>query len=185
MAFAVGRSGETAVAKLPRDLDGWVKLLRKGWPRRAAPRDVSRGQLTLVRHYLRADAAGRGRMRAAVNEPAADGLTVFAHRAAEKAVRRADPDWLTRGLAALALGNERIDPRDVLMAFSLISHSASKLRVDFRRLFNGARDYSGEDFAPLIQDWLDRTRFERSIYEMGYQVAKDSKQFRYVEHDDF
>ena len=173
------------MAKLPRDLNGWVTLLRKGWPRRAAPADEYRGVLALVRQYRRADDAGRDRMRAAVKEPAADSLMLFAHRAAAQAVRRTDPDFLDPGLASLALGSETIDPRDVLVAFSLISHSAEKLRVDYRRLFKGARELGGKEFAELIEDWLERTAFERSIYEMGYKEATDGRGFRYVEHDDF
>ena len=172
------------MAKLPRDPSGWVTLLRKGWPRRALPAHVSRGLSALARQYLRADAAVRKRMRAAVNEPVADELMVFAHRLAEKAVQRKDSDFLTQGLAALALGSERIDPRDVLVAFSLISHSADKLRVDYRRLFEGAREFGGGEFAELVEDWLDRTAFERSISEMGYKEATGGKRFRYEDDDD-
>lgn len=172
------------MAKLPRDPNGWVTLLRKGWPRRALPADVSRGMAALVRHYLRADSAGRKRMRAAVNELAADSLMVFAHRAAEKAVRRKDTDFLTHGLAALALGIERSDPRDVLRVFSLISHSAEKLRGNYRQLFKGAREFGDEWFAALVQGWLERTRYDRSIDGMGYKEATGGKRFRYVEDDD-
>jgi len=172
------------MAKLPRELSGWVTLLRKGWPRRALPADVSRGLVALVRHYLRADVAGRARMRVAVKEPVADGLMLFAHRAAEKAVRRRDSDFLTHGLAALALGGEGIDPRDVLRAFSLISHSAAKLRVGYRRVFEGARGLGGEEFAELVQDWMERTPYERSIDGMGFKEATRGKQFRYLEDDE-
>jgi hypothetical protein len=171
------------MAKLPRDLSDWVKLLRKGWPRRALPADEARGLSALARQYLRADSAGRERMRTAVTELAADSLMIFAHRAAEKAVRRKDPDFLTQGLAALALGSERIDPRDVLVAFSLISHSAGKLRVDYRHSFEDARELGGKDIAELVEDWLDRTPDERSIDGMGYKEATGGKLFRYV-HDD-
>jgi hypothetical protein len=62
------------VAKLPRDPSGWVAFLRKEWPHRALPADVSRGLAALVRQYQRADEAGRKRMRAAINEPVADRL---------------------------------------------------------------------------------------------------------------
>ena len=78
---------QQAVAKLPRDLPGWVTLLRKGWPRRASRPDVIRGLASLVRQYLRADAAGRQKIRARVNEPLGDELYSFAYRAAESAVR--------------------------------------------------------------------------------------------------
>jgi hypothetical protein len=180
----VARPEESAMAKLPRDLSGWVTLLRKGWPRWALPADVSRGLAALVRQYLRADAAGRERMRAAVNEPVADDLMLFAHRAAEKAVQRKDSDFVTHGLAALALGSEGIDPRDVLRAFSLISHSADKLRVDYRRVFEGARELGDKEFAELVQDWLERTPYERSIDGMGFKEATSGKRFRYVEDDE-
>ena len=123
-------------------------------------------------------------MRAAVKEPAADGLWLFAHRAAENAIRRKDPDFLTHDLTALALGSEGIDPRDVLMAFSLISHSADKLHASSRQLFKTARGFGGEEFAALVQDWLERTPYERSIDGMGYKEATSGKRFRYVEDDD-
>jgi hypothetical protein len=145
---------------------------------------VSRGLPALVRHYLRADAAGRKRLRAAVKEAAADELMAFAHRLAEKAVQRKDSSLLTHGLAALALGSEGIDPRDVLVAFSLISHSAGKRCVNYRRLFESAREFGGKEIAALVEDWLDRTADERSLDGMGKKEATDGKRFRYVDDDE-
>jgi hypothetical protein len=175
------------MAKLPRDAKGWVASLGKGWPRRALSADVSRGVPALVRHYLRADSTGRERMRTAVSEPLADRLMLFAHLAAAKAVRRSDPQFLTHGLAALGLGSERIDPRDVLMAFSLITHSAGKLRVKYRQLFQGAREFGDKLFKELIEDdWLDRSTYERSIDGMGYlEAGGNGPRFRYIDEDDF
>ena len=172
------------MAKLPRDPSGWVELLRKGWPRHTNPAEVSRGLTVLVRQYLRADSDGRMRMRAAVKEPSEDRLWLFAHSAAERAVRRKDRDFLSHGLAALALGSQRIDPRDVLVAFSLISHSADKLLVDYGPVFESARELGGKEFAELVEDWLDRTPDERSIDGMGKKEATVGKLFRYVDDDE-
>lgn len=172
------------MAKLPRDRDGWVKLLRRGWPRRAITTDVSRGLSVLVRHYLRADSSGRRQLRTATREPIEHRLWMFATLSAERAVRQKERDHLVQGLAALALGSERIDPRDILVAFSLLSHSAGKLRRNYRRLFEGARQLGGKEFAELVQDWLERTPEECSIDGMGFKVATDDRLFRYVDDDD-
>jgi hypothetical protein len=171
------------MARFPRDVPGWVTLLRKRWPRGAGRAEVIRGLSVLVNTYLRADAAGRAKLRARVNEPLGDDLMAFAHRAAEKAVRRKDRAFLIRGQAALAAGDEWIDPRDILRTFSLIDHSAGKLRMNYRRLFESSRDLGGKPFAELVDDWLDREDYERSIDGMGFKNA-ESGRFRYVEDDD-
>jgi hypothetical protein len=64
----------------------------------------------------------------------------------------------------LALGSEWIDPRDVRVAFSLISHSADKRRVDYRRVFDGARE-------PEIHALLDEAALPRS----GQMVLFDGR----------
>jgi hypothetical protein len=171
------------MARLPRDVRGWVTVLRKQWPRGASRPEVIRGLSSLVGVYLRADAAGRATIRAHVNEPLGDELYSFAHRAAEKAVRRKDREYLTRGLAALAIGDEWIDPRDILRAFSLIDHSAGKLRMKYRRLFERVLELGGKPFAELVEDWLDREDYERTIDGMGFKEAGGGR-FRYVEDDD-
>jgi hypothetical protein len=171
------------MARLPRDVPGWVAMLRKRWPRVASRPEVIRGLSSLVGVYLRADAAGRAKLRARVNESLGDELMMFAHRAAESAVRRKDRKFLTRGLAALAVGDEWIDPRDILRTFSLIDHSAGKLRMNYRRLFECSRDFGSKPFAELVEDWLDREDYERTIDGMGFKKAKSGR-FRYLEDDD-
>ena len=71
---------------------------------------------------------------------------------------------------------------DRLWSFAHLA--AGKLRVDYRRVFEGAREYGGRGYAELVQDWLERIEFERAISEMGYKEATGGKRFRYVDDED-
>lgn len=123
-------------------------------------------------------------MRTAVRELLGDRLWSLAHLAAERAVRRRGADFLSQALASLALGSKWIDPRDILVAFSLVSHSAGKLRVDYRRVFKAAQDLADSEFAELVEDWLERSPYERSIDGMGKKEDRRGKLFKYVDDDE-
>src|SRR5262249_53193851 len=109
----------------------------------------------------------------------------YAHRIAEISVQQNDVTRLTEGLVALALGSDKIDPRDAVSVFSLLAHSAVKLGAEPEMLFRDAGELGGGEYAFEIQNFLNRDDVDRSIHEMGFKESNDGQDFKYVRHSDF
>src|SRR3954454_20007668 len=132
------------MAKLPQKLDGWLRLLEKGWPENATQADLGQGLSSLVRFYIQADVEARSTIRSHVTNAISDHLLPWVHQAAEEGVQHSDQGRLAEGLAALALGSEKLDPRDIITGFSLLADSAENLGMRHEHLSESALEFAGD-----------------------------------------
>src|SRR5262245_17831265 len=133
---------------LPPHLKDWLRRLGKEWSdddNQPLSAEAMAAIIGLIRSYGAADPKLRGRIRASVNNRVSANLLWFAHRTAEESVRTGNPDLLKEGLLVLALGSDALGDGDILPQLSLLAHSAEKLRMNFKPLFEEALGLAGED----------------------------------------
>jgi len=117
----------------------------------------------LCKRFAESDAESRADMRAAISMDEFYTLLTFSHRAAVFAIRERDADWVVSGLTAIAMiEQERTDYRDVLLALSLIYHSASRIGEDPDRLLQDAAALSGPG-SDLILGFSNRTPEDKDL----------------------
>src|SRR5437870_1617104 len=140
---------------LPPSLKDWLRLLGQEWSENTneplSP-EARAATVALIRSYVAAEPKVRGRIRASVTNRVLGNLLRFIHRIAEESVRTLNPDLLKEGFILLALGSDHLDPRDVITAFSLLAHSAQKMKRDFKPLFEDAAELAGEEYKEEIRD---------------------------------
>jgi hypothetical protein len=175
----------TEMRRLPNQLKRWFAALEKGGTTNAARKKLDEYLLALVRYYIRGDREQRHVLFEHVSNAVADQLLLFGHQAAEESVQSDDQNRLIEGLAALALGIDKIDLRDMIMVFSLLAHSAEKMNWPFNHLFEKTMVFGEGQFENQIKAFLARDDEDRSIYEMGYKESVENKVFKYVRHLDF
>jgi hypothetical protein len=91
-------------------------------------------------------------------------LLTFARRSSVFAIRAGDSALVDAGLAACAaIGYERIDARDALVALALLHHAAERCSVEPRPIFEGALGLGEPAFARYVEDFLARPAADRGL----------------------
>jgi hypothetical protein len=170
--------------KLPKTSSEWLQLIKVHEFSESNARDMKIVQ-ALARFYLSVTAGQRSTIRSRVTLLLSNALFAFSKTTAEDGVREKNRDRLLEGLTALALGVNMADYRDTIVAFSLLAHSARKIKVDVEDVFNCAVDWADDFFRDQVRDFLARDREEQSIYVMGYKETGRGKQFAYVRDRDY
>ena len=123
-----------------------------------------------VREYREASAARRAALRDGTSLDDAYTLLTFARRAAVFALRGADPTLVQDGLSACAaIGYERIDARDGLVALALLHHAAGHCGLAPEEAFTPIARLGEPLFARLLEGFLERPARDRDLREAwGY-----------------
>lgn len=89
------------------------------------------------------------------------------------AVRQNQPAFLRDGLLALLIEDRREDYRQTVIHLCLLNHSANRIGVDLRCIYNQLRLWASREMASLVENWLREG--SKDISMMGYSegVAKD------------
>lgn len=104
----------------------------------------------------------------------------FAHRAAEKAIRRIDPGLLSRGLIALVIPSAKEDWRDTLPYLALIYRSACKMSTNPSELFHETAQIASPPFRRLLEGFLGRDEVDRTIESFHWKETGEGDTFAYV-----
>lgn len=134
----------------------------------------------LVEQFVNVDKQARAAILKNVNAKAAEALRRYTHRSAEESVRHRDPNQIVAGVTALAIGSRHIDPRDVVVALSLLAHSAVKLGRVSDEILESTLTFVPDSFGDQIRDFLERDEEDRAIKEMGFKEGKSKDGFHYV-----
>ena len=117
-----------------------------------------------AREYRAADAPRRARLRDGVGLDDAYRLLAFARRASVFALRSGDGDLVDDGLAACAaIGYERIDVRDGLVALALLHHAAVRCGLDPVDRMRAAGRLGEAAFSELVDGFLVRPEGDRDL----------------------
>jgi len=92
-------------------------------------------------------------------------LIAFAERMAILGVREKSSDRLLNGLIALVLTNFALDFREIVPVISLLYHSAIKISVDPKYLFENASSFATNKSAAQLKSFIEHPRH---IHSMGY-----------------
>jgi hypothetical protein len=118
----------------------------------------------LSRRYAQADDAERARMRDAISMEEFYTLLDFARRASVFGLRERQGGRLAAGLTAVSMvEQERVDYRDILVALSLLHHSAARVGADPAKLFRDAARLAEPNTRQLILGFLARPQQEKSL----------------------
>lgn len=119
---------------------------------------------TFVRGYRVAPAERRAELRDGVSQDDAYTLLAFARRAAVFAVRRSDVALVGDGLSACAaIGYERIDVRDGLVALALLRHAATRCATAPEAVLSAAVSQGEPMFGRLVEGFLARPADDQDL----------------------
>ena len=118
----------------------------------------------VVRRFAAEADSVRATLRASTSMDGFYTLLTFARRASVFAMRQRSVAWVTDGLAAVAMIEaDRTDPRDILMALSVLYHAAGRVGADPNELFREAASISEPSVAELITQYASRPRDEKDL----------------------
>lgn len=107
----------------------------------------------------------------------ANTLLAFAERAASWAVRTGGTRLILGGLSAVGVAAPASDPRNVVVALSLLHRACELNGADPRLVFSEAVGSFKERVQDLFQSFLDRSPRDKSIEAMGFSEAMDDTGF--------
>src|SRR6185503_8830913 len=91
-------------------------------------------------------------------------LLTFSQRASVFAIREENPEWIVIGLSAIAMiEKERTDYRDILVALSLLYHSATRIGENPDQLLRSAAVLSEAGVSELIVGFVERPQQEKDL----------------------
>jgi len=118
----------------------------------------------LCQKFAKSDAQARADMRTSISMDEFYTLLTFSQRAAVFAMRERDVNWVNNGLTAIAMIEaKRTDARDILMALSLLYHSAKRIGANADQLFRDTAKLSEPSVATLLTGFVDRPADEKDI----------------------
>lgn len=118
----------------------------------------------LSQKFAKSDTQARANMRTSISMDEFYTLLNFSERAAVFAMREKSVEWVNNGLTAIAMIEvERTDFRDILMALSLLYHSAGKVGANADQLFRDAAKLSEPKVATLLTGFVERPAEEKDI----------------------
>lgn len=148
-------------------------------PMPAGEYDTSRGEDSLInpvknsldseigalcQRFAKSDAKTQADMRTSISMDEFYTLLNFSKRAAVFAMREHDVNWVNNGLTAIAMIEaERTDYRDILMALSLLYHSAQKTGANADQTFRDTAKLSEPNVALLFTGFIEGSAEEKDI----------------------
>lgn len=135
----------------------------------------------LVRYYQSAIPDHQMYLRSRVNSDQGWTLLIFAKRAAVRARRSKNPDFVVAGMTALTIDNlAQGDVRDSLVAIGLLFHAAKALDLETTQLFNSVVAMSGPAMAAVFSDFLKRNDLDRVHLNMGWHEVSSPNGIGYI-----
>jgi hypothetical protein len=155
-----------------------LELLRP----RKTPLDAQLAELSQT--FAKADEKTRNSMRDSISMEEFSTLLSFSQRASVFALREKSLDMVRDGLSAIAMIEaKRVDWRDILMALSLLYHSAQRIGGDADRIFREASHLSDPEVAGLIDDFIKRDARYKSLRDSwGYDEVDIDDQVGYIRY---
>lgn len=122
-------------------------------------------ELTAVcQRFAASDASGRADIRSSISKDESYTLLTFSNRSAVFAIRERSVNWVRNGLIAIAmLQVGRTDFRDILMAASLVYHSAKRVGTDPDQLFRDVAKLSEPDVSTLLTQFTKRSEKDKDL----------------------
>jgi hypothetical protein len=108
----------------------------------------------LCNRFVKNNPQMRARIRYSIDMEEFDTLLNFSNRAAVFALREKNAAWITNGLIAIAMIEyERTDFRDILVALSLLYHSAKRIGQDADKMFLNTALLAEQKVAALMRGY--------------------------------
>lgn len=118
----------------------------------------------LSERFAKSDQQTQANMRHSISLDEFYTLLTFSERSAVFAMREKNVNQLRNGLTAIAMIEaERTDFRDILMALSLLYHSANKIGADANGLFRETANLSEPNVAKLLTGFAARPSEEKDL----------------------
>jgi hypothetical protein len=150
---------------------------RDAYMRHPFPATLDASLTDLVRAFEGASDAERKTFLQSLGHENSHLLIAYCERMATLGVRESSPRRLADGLVAIAIEGFRFDARDAIVRLALIYHSAEKLRVNPRELFDAAASMAGDEVAETLRRFTrERPPAKRTLGSMGYRESGDRAQ---------
>jgi hypothetical protein len=118
----------------------------------------------LCKEFAARDESERQQSRRSISMDEFYTLLTFSQRAAVFAMREQSTEWVTKGLAALAMIEaERTDFRDILLVLSLLYYSAKRVGANADQLLRQAAVLSEPEVAELLTGFVERPAAEKDL----------------------
>jgi hypothetical protein len=150
-----------------------------GYGPAAIPSAIGDEVAEVIASLVASDAAGRRAIMRQMTEVHGFVLIAFAERMASRAVRENEPDFIAKGLSALAIAAGLVYIKEALPVVSLLLRSIDKLGLDARSVFRRASGFGNNELDRFLEEFPHRSKEDRSIEAMGYVEAEDLDGFRY------
>ena len=147
--------------------------------------DFDRAVEVVVRRYAGSDARARAKMRASISADEFSALIGFARRAAVFGLRERSAERIAGGLTALAMIEEkRVDFRDVLVALSLLHHSARRIGADADKLIRAAAALAERDISKHLLGFISRPETYKDLRaSWGYEEVETEGGLGFIGRD--
>ena len=107
-------------------------------------------------------------------------LLTYAVRMSTQALRKASPDRIKDGLAAVLLEGERADWRENVIVLSLLNDAAKKIGTDLLPLFEDAARMAPDlPSSQTVREFPRRKPEDLAIEAMGYRISMASDGVQY------
>ena len=144
------------------------------------PSNLDQQILSLIDKFLQAIPLQQAMMKAKFNNSHSFTFIVFGERMAALAVRKRSRDPLFKGLVSLAFEDAKFDVRENILVMAPLYHSAVKIGVDPKPLFQSAATYAtDEELKASMFKFPDRAESDRSLDAMDYVESMAPDGFRY------
>lgn len=141
------------------------------------PRDAEISDL--LRAWLALDAPARMATGQGLLQEQRFTLLAFSERMASKAVRDANPEWISLGLLALGIDGWRGDWRDNAALIALHYDASQRLGIEPDMTFERAALLLSDKVANALRAFLRRSADDKSLEAMGYEAGVDGDGFIY------
>jgi len=162
----------------------WQELAKK-----AQTRDYAKlfsAVIPVVEAFGAAGTSDRAGVASKLNPDALGILRTFASSIPVQAVRRDSPALITHGLTALAILGEIDDVRDLTFYLAALHYSATKLRIDTRKLFD---DVAGIVPSTHLQSEMRgfplRSPIDRDLAAFGFRETLTDDGFDLIQNSEW
>ena len=144
----------------------------------AIPLDVEEELSPAMRLFVRVSGSDRDAIRAAVTDRIGSKLAVYAARMASLGVRRGSEQVLLDGVTALAIDDDVVDWRDILVSLSLLCNACRRLGLEYGAFLTIA-DSAIPERRKLLREYITEEADERTLGSMGFEAVNTSEGFLY------
>jgi hypothetical protein len=135
---------------------------------------------SIVGAFATSDSTGRLRIVSRLSGHTSNALLSYAFKMATEAVRQVSPDLAVRGLVALAIDGARRDIRDCITAMALLHHSALKLGMDVRSVFETVASFAtSAPFSQAMRSFPERRPADRDLSAFCFREVVTPSGFTY------